>query len=161
MSLERNAWRRAYRQTKRGFLCDAYSGLRSRALGQSSARHIYKGLAFLPRQVFYMWAVGNNEFHRLWDAWKAAGGPRGLTPSVDRKNPLEGYVLDNIQWLTQSDNCAKADHNGERSGSAKLTEIQVREIRQSTLSNRTIARVYGVGKSTISAIRTRETWAHI
>ncbi len=47
---------------------------------------------------------------------------------------------------------------GESHGRARLTEIQVREIRASTLSNVELGRQYGVTDTAISFIRSRRTW---
>lgn len=50
---------------------------------------------------------------------------------------------------------------GERHHKARLTAQDVLAIRSSPASTGALARQYGVGKSTISAIRTRKTWQHI
>lgn len=53
---------------------------------------------------------------------------------------------------------------GERCHSAKLSESDVRVIRRRVLQGepmRSIAREYGVGKTAISDIITRHTWAHV
>jgi len=51
---------------------------------------------------------------------------------------------------------------GEKIGSAKLTESQVLEIRASNeRSSLKLARIYGVHKSTIKRIRNRTLWKHI
>lgn len=50
---------------------------------------------------------------------------------------------------------------GEASGKALLTEKQVLAIRADRRVSRAVAPEYGVSKSTIAAIRRRETWRHI
>lgn len=50
---------------------------------------------------------------------------------------------------------------GERIGLAKLTESQVRSIREDSRSNREIAKAYGVSHSCIGAVKSRESWAHV
>jgi hypothetical protein len=54
---------------------------------------------------------------------------------------------------------------GENSGSAKLTEVDVREIRNLYDSNQMnqaeLARKYGVNFTTISSIVKRKTWTHV
>ena len=50
---------------------------------------------------------------------------------------------------------------GEACSSAKLTEAKVRAIRTSPLSQAELAANYNVGVSTISAVQTRRTWAHV
>jgi DNA invertase Pin-like site-specific DNA recombinase len=44
---------------------------------------------------------------------------------------------------------------------AKLTEKEVKQIRKDTRPHRTIAKEYGVGAPTVSAIKTRKTWKHV
>ena len=50
---------------------------------------------------------------------------------------------------------------GEAHGIAKLTEAQVLEIRSSGESQKRLAARYGMGQSTISSIKRRETWRHV
>lgn len=54
----------------------------------------------------------------------------------------------------------KAQH-GEGHGCSKLTDEDVRRIRESSTSGVELAEQYGVGKTTISSIRLRKTWRHI
>lgn len=73
---------------------------------------------------------------------------------------------DNLRWKTAQGNAEDRERHGrtargEKSAQAKLTEAQVREIRQSTLSCREAAQRYGVSKATISRVRRRVWWAHI
>jgi hypothetical protein len=80
----------------------------SRVLGvQKKEASYYQGLSILPKNIFYMWAVGDAEFQRLWPIWQASGLDRKLTPSIDRLDVTRGYVLDNMQWLTHSANSGK------------------------------------------------------
>jgi hypothetical protein len=52
---------------------------------------------------------------------------------------------------------------GEDSGRSKLTEIEVQQIRLRVKSQtqRYVAEAYGVARSVISKINTREVWAHL
>lgn len=50
---------------------------------------------------------------------------------------------------------------GERCASAKLTEAQVRAIRQDARTHRQVAEAYGVSKHAIEDIRRRQTWKHV
>jgi hypothetical protein len=50
---------------------------------------------------------------------------------------------------------------GERHGSARLAEAQVREILWSRASQRELAARYGHSPSTISSIRNRKIWRHV
>lgn len=73
----------------------------------------------------------------------------------------------NLELVTASENvkhsfshgssCAK----GERNNSAKLTESQVREIRESNARSLDLAAQYSVHKNTILRIRSGKLWAHL
>jgi len=73
-----------------------------------------------------------------------------------------GTYSDNVQ-----DMLAKGRSNnavGERSPSAKLTEDQVRTIRQRLAAGETeraLGDEYGVGHTSIHRIKTREHWSHV
>lgn len=75
----------------------------------------------------------------------------------------------NLCWGTKAENEAdKTRHGtvatGERNGQSKLNAQIVREIRErhaSGESQRSLAREYGVGATTVSQVVRRETWAHI
>lgn len=46
-------------------------------------------------------------FISLYNNWQNNGFKRGLAPSIDRIDNAKGYCLDNIQWMTQSNNSKK------------------------------------------------------
>lgn len=96
-----------YEKTPDGFLMRLYSNMKSRVTGvQRKKFHLYKGLELITRDEFYAWAK-SPRFYELYEAWEALGFPSKLTPSVDRANSDKGYTVDNIQWLTHSENSAK------------------------------------------------------
>lgn len=71
---------------------------------------------------------------------------------------------DHLRWGTRQDNVADRVERG-RSGNTKLTETAVREIRAryaaSGISQETLAAEYGVNRSAISRITTRQLWKHL
>jgi hypothetical protein len=73
-----------------------------------------------------------------------------------------GTDRDNVRDSWAKGRGRVADNRGERNGQAKLTESQVREIRQmyadGKMSQRAIARLYGVGQDAISKIVRRKGW---
>lgn len=81
----------------------AYRNMLSRTKGLVKP-HIYKGLSILTREDFYNWAVDNTNFNSLFETWETDNYSRKLTPSVNRINPKLGYTLDNIEWITHSEN---------------------------------------------------------
>lgn len=77
---------------------------------------------------------------------------------------------DHLFLGTQNDNMAdmwtKGRANpghvvGRRVGTAKLTEVQVRSIRQSNMPGVFLATKYGVSTTQISDIRNRKSWRHL
>lgn len=67
---------------------------------------------------------------------------------------------------TQKDNLAgMVDRGrstfGSRNGRAKLTEVQVAEIKASKALGKDLAKKYGVSPSRISAIRCGHNWSHV
>jgi hypothetical protein len=86
-----------------------YRNMQSRVLGIVKPKaHLYAGLDILSRDKFYEWAKNSPEFDALFDAWTDAGYPAKLAPSVDRVDPSRGYQLDNMEWVTHSENSRRA-----------------------------------------------------
>lgn len=77
--------------------------------------------------------------------------------------------LENLAWGSRTDNESDKRRNGglpigERSGSHKLTESQVLEVREkyrSGISSRDIAAEYGVTHTTILKIARGQRWKHV
>jgi hypothetical protein len=118
------AWRRKYRKrigngdshryekTPNGFLMRLYRNMQSRVTGvQKLKSHLYKGKELILREVFYEWAKSNETFWLMFRTWTESGYDRKLTPTVNRKNPKIGYRLDNIEWLTHSENSRLTSRN--------------------------------------------------
>ena len=71
--------------------------------------------------------------------------------------------LDNLAWGTKRENYEDrllhgTHFRGERNKFSKLTEVQVREIRSSTMGTREAARHFGVCHKTIAGIRHGKKW---
>lgn len=104
---------------------------------------------------------------------------KGFLPNPKSEvNHLDGHKtnnsLSNLEWVDRGENARHAyaaglmqlptSGPGEANGRAKLTEHEVVWIRawlQSGFIARTIAPIFGVLPSTISGIRTRNTWRHV
>lgn len=78
--------------------------------------------------------------------------------------------LGNLEWVTHQENMTHAVHNnltqncsnvGIKNGRAKLTEEQVRAIRQDNRTCQEIANEYGLVKSTVSAIKNYRLWRNV
>jgi len=54
-----------------------------------------------------------------------------------------------------------AIRRGENIGNSKLTEDQVKMIRESNQTSRLLAKIYDVSIGCIDAVRTGKTWKHV
>lgn len=82
-----------------------YRNMLSRVTGVQAAKfHLYRGKSILAKEDFYAWALQDEMFHRLFDAWEASGYQMKFAPSVDRINSSFGYELGNMEWVTHSEN---------------------------------------------------------
>lgn len=97
-----------YEKTKKGFLVRCYRNMLSRVTGVTKNKnHLYLGKEILDKKVFYEFSLSNNKFNKLFDYWESVDYERRLTPSIDRIDPKRGYSIDNIQWITFSENCRR------------------------------------------------------
>jgi hypothetical protein len=114
----KNRHTHAYEKTVNGFLMRLYRNMESRVTGvQTKKAHLYKDLVILEREAFYEWAKDREEFHALFKIWEEESYEQRLTPSVDRVDSSKGYSLDNMEWVTQSENSrrgAVSRHSGEK-----------------------------------------------
>jgi len=85
-------------------------------------------------------------------------------PQVNHKDgDKSNNHKDNLEWCTYRENINHAIDNGlssvgERNGNSKLTKDQVLEIRDSRLTYKELAELYGVHKSTINRIKNNKGW---
>jgi len=99
-----NAGTKKYEKTESGFLMRLYRNMESRISGIQTAKyHLYKGLDILDKESFYKWAK-SIEFRSLFKLWEESQYDRKLTPSVDRIDSSKGYSIDNMEWVTHSEN---------------------------------------------------------
>lgn len=103
--LNNNSSTKKYEKTKKGFLMRLYRNMQSRIDGvQKAKHHLYVGKFLIDRNSFYDWAINNDTFHVLFDAYEKSGYDRKLAPSVDRIKSELGYELDNMEFITHSEN---------------------------------------------------------
>jgi hypothetical protein len=106
--------------------------------------------------------------HRL--AWQARFGDIGGAvichkcdnpACVNVAHMFAGTQTDNLNDMWSKGRGNPKTNIGEAHGRAKLTEVQVREIRASQESDRKLAARYGVSHPVVRAVRLRKTWKHI
>lgn len=118
--MDREAYNKKFRDYQKhytksyiGYLRKRYWNMARRVRGTMSGSR-YLGLPICTLEDFLRWSEGS-VYSTMFYAWKAAGHPRALAPTVDRIRPTEGYVLENLQWLTHKDNTSKGCFERRRS----------------------------------------------
>ena len=94
-----------YEKTISGFLMRMYRNMKSRIVGVQRAKyHLYKGKYLLPRKQFYRFALKNMQFLQLYTTYINSHYQQKLAPSINRIDSSKGYSLDNMEFITQSEN---------------------------------------------------------
>lgn len=107
-----NSISKKYEKTPNGFLMRLYRNMKSRITGiQVQKFHLYKGKELLEKDDFYTWAKGNSTFWKLYEVYKNSGYDRKLAPSVDRIDSSKGYVIDNMEFVTHSENSRRGSNS--------------------------------------------------
>ncbi len=103
---------RAYRRTLRGFLDQKYTAMSKRVRGKD--RNCIKtamGLPILPRAEFIAWAYKQPVLEPMFTEYVNHQFDFKWCPTIDRINPKEGYLPENMQFLYQSANAKKHTQN--------------------------------------------------
>ena len=133
-----NYYTKKYEKTPKGFLMRLYRNMQSRITGvQKQKAHLYVGKEILSREDFYAWAFYGSErkFFDMFEAYQESGFDRKLAPTVDRIESSKGYSVDNMRWLTHSENSRLGSIS--RTG-FKRTEISKQRQRDSIRHNKQI-----------------------
>jgi hypothetical protein len=105
--------------------------------------------------------------HRI--SWEMANGPVPDDMMVLHRCDVRACVNPAHLFLgTHADNMADRDAKrrqafGERNSKAKLTEVQVEEVRAlaGVISQEKIGALYGIAQTAVSAIVRRKNWRHV
>lgn len=85
-----------------------YSGLKARVEGRAIRKYKVEGMDICTKEEFIGWCKENlSEFKILHSKWKESKYNTKLIPSIDRKNNNVGYLINNLQWISKSDNSKK------------------------------------------------------
>lgn len=98
-----------------------YHNMKSRIKGiQTKKWHLYKNKSLLNKERFYLWALSNPTFHKLFLTYQESGYEIRLAPSVDRIDSKKGYFIKNMEFVTQSENSRRGSMS--RHYSHKVTD---------------------------------------
>lgn len=92
-----------YRKTQKGVLTNIYNKMKER-----SAKKGMPPVSFTLEE-FHKKYLFDEEFDRLFTTWENGGYLKSKKPSADRINPMLGYTLENISFVTWAENRRKAD----------------------------------------------------
>ena len=87
-----------------------YAGMKTRINGNNSHRSSVEGKAILSQSEFLEWCYKKENitvFLKLYEDWKKSGYSNKVAPSIDRIDNDKGYTIENLQWMTLSNNTKK------------------------------------------------------
>jgi hypothetical protein len=70
--------------------------------------YVAYGKDFCTKEEFVERFLTDEKFLRLYKIWQENNYERGIAPSIDRIDETKGYTLDNLQFLSNSDNAKKS-----------------------------------------------------
>lgn len=99
-----------YKIDPKKFLQKLYQNMLYRTKGKSTRTpYLYKGLSICSKDEFLIWASNSHRFKSLYNEWTDSGFDCKLTPSVNRIDSSEGYIINNVEWVTASQNYSMAN----------------------------------------------------
>lgn len=104
-----NCWHKyKTRYNKRFFLRQKYAQVKQRCTNKKRLDHKrYHDKLDIEIEDFYNRFIKDEQFNRLYIDWQESNYEYCKCPSVDRINPKLGYSIDNIQFITHSQNSTK------------------------------------------------------
>ena len=116
-----NLKNREYFKTKKGLVTKKYSDQLkvSRKRGYGKPEYTLNELR--------EWALSQQKFHELYEAWKLSGYQKLLVPSFDRTDDYKRYSLNRLQIMTWQENKDKF-HKDSKSGKNRKRSRRVNQI---------------------------------
>lgn len=94
-----------YEKTQFGFLMRTYRNMLSRVTGiQKNKAHLYKGKEILAKADFLKWSLNDSSFLYLLESYRESNYDLKKCPSIDRIDSSKGYILNNMRWISLSEN---------------------------------------------------------
>lgn len=106
MVLKRNSFKH--------FVASKYCGARKRTLGRDPYHRGAVGKSLMSRAEFVAMVDASGVVRKMWEAWKRAGFPKYLSPSMDRIDRTKGYEAGNIQWITWQEHVGKTREENKK-----------------------------------------------
>lgn len=89
------------------YLGTCYSEISRRTKTFLKTHPNYYGLEKCTRDEFINRFINDVNFLNQWEEWKNSGFKRGSAPSIDRIDSNLGYVINNLQFLSNIENARK------------------------------------------------------
>jgi hypothetical protein len=90
------------------FLSKTYQNLKTRCTNKKLwCSKYYYGKNYCTRDEFINQFINDGTFLKLYKEWQESNYDYNLIPSIDRIDISEGYVIGNMQFLTQKKNAIK------------------------------------------------------
>lgn len=104
-------WRKKHRETTRaarrtivGFLQSKYQSMKRRVIGRTDRKDdSWRGKPICTQMEFFEWSLRDPYFQRLFKLWVKHQDSAHWC-SIDRIDNSKGYTIDNMRWVTHSEN---------------------------------------------------------
>lgn len=104
-NLNSNKTTKIYEKTKKGYLVRTYRNMLNRVKGILKKKaHLYQGLNILSKEEFYEFSLNDESYNLLFEKYRESDYQLRFAPSIDRINSEKGYELENIRWISFSEN---------------------------------------------------------
>lgn len=98
------------RTNKKRILNHRYNQIKQRIEGRAVRNYKVNGKPMLTYDEWGNWTTAHmDKFDEIYQKWHDSGFKRAFAPSIDRINPDGSYTVDNIQWLSVSENSSKGN----------------------------------------------------